>query len=161
MKLIADKRTLSLSYACCCKARIAATFARAESSFASRRNSSRRPVPRRQARLIFRASSEFSRGRVTRLVPRKRPASIASVGDKVVPSPFSTICTKVGRLVASNSAHENREKQVLPPWRHVPDDHTCLPSAVLSSSSSSSGRPAAAGVVRRRSGKYWNERCGA
>src|SRR5689334_14530766 len=42
------------------------------SSFASKRNSLRRPVPRRQTRPIFRTASWPSNGRVTRFVPLKQ-----------------------------------------------------------------------------------------
>jgi hypothetical protein len=47
---------------------LAATLARCVSSFASSRNSSRRPVPRRQTRPMFRAGSSVNSGRVIRLV---------------------------------------------------------------------------------------------
>jgi len=50
-------------------------LARSMSSFASNRNSWRRPVPRRQTRPIFRAASWLSNGRVTRFVPTTGPAS--------------------------------------------------------------------------------------
>ena len=84
--------------------RVDCDLARFRSSVASSRNSSWRPEPRRQIKPICRAGSSDTRGRVTRLVPRSSPASTARMGNSVMPSPLSTICTSVARLVASNAS---------------------------------------------------------
>src|SRR5262249_38966583 len=59
---------------------------------------------RRQARPIWRVGAPAATGRVTTPVPSRMPDPSASSGSRVTPSPLSTICTRVGRLVAAKAS---------------------------------------------------------